>query len=83
MSLDREEVYQVESKPVVVLMVSDRHHMQGEILTGGAEGTHEQCVDRSCEKMTNMYWGNYRMCLKHCQALCNCPCNTKESSSIC
>lgn len=44
MSLGREEVYQVESEPGAVQRVFDRHHMQGETLTGGAQGAHEQCV---------------------------------------
>lgn len=78
MSLEREEAYQVESEQ----RVFDRHHMQGEILTGGAQGTHKQCVRQVLWEDDKYVLGKLENVSKRCQALCNCPCNTEESSSI-
>lgn len=60
-------------------------YRQDEVLEG-ENVEHRKLVsnvrDRSCEKITGMYWSNWRIYLKLCQALCNCRCNTKESSDI-
>lgn len=82
MSLEREREYiRLRVNLELCIEFFDRHHMQGEILTRGAQGAHEQCVRQ-------VVWEDYKSILgkleNASQALPSSVqlLNTKESSSI-
>lgn len=81
MSLEREGVYQVESEPGAVQRDFWQTSRVGWDTDTWSTGSSWAMCETGHVRRLQVCIGEIRECLKHCQALCICPCNNKESSS--